>query len=100
MEALSRLRLSRRTIKCPSCKKALIFDGLDVEIKGGPDVFTVKHKVCSQEQPRPLHLCVHCGSQSSHSKKRLINTYCKCPNKDNETPPSNSTPDPPSINIL
>lgn len=96
MESLRRLHILK-SITCPSCKLAVIIDHENIEIKSGQNVVTVKHKVCSSTNPKALHLCIHCGSQSSHSKKRLINNICKCVTKVNKTPPPISDPDPPSI---
>ena len=90
MEALRRLHHSK-SIRCPSCEHILIIDEKNILISGDTNIISILHKVCREANPKKLHVCTQCGSQSKYSRNRLIKQYCKCTNKDNETPSANSS---------
>src|SRR6056300_1743789 len=89
MEALRRLHQSK-SICCPSCKHILIIDEKNIQISGDTNIISILHKVCREANPKKLHVCTQCGSRSNYSRNKLIKYYCKCTNKDNETPSANS----------
>ena len=89
MEALRRWHQSK-SFGCPSCKHILIIDEKNIQIIGDTNIISILHKVCREANPKNLHVCTQCGSRSKYSKNKLITHYCKCTNKDNETPSANS----------
>ena len=89
MEALRRLHQSK-SIRCPSCKHIFIIDEKKIQISGDTNIISILHKVCREANPKKLHVCTQCGSRSNYSRNKLIKYYCKCTNKDNETPSANS----------
>ena len=92
MESITRRLVSNfhvnNKVKCPSCGCLLVhrtdtseltshlqFFPQDINV----DIVKLVHRTCSRaNKVNSLFVCIRCGSKSSHSAQRLLQSHCTC----------------------